>query len=282
MFRIKSKAGKIFLTALLALLLGSVIALISHTGNSPLSLAINTVTMPIQKVSQHIGDGVKSFCSFFKSSASLQKENAQLKQQIADYQYELSDYEDKKRTIALYEDFLGVKQEHPDFVFESAHVLSRDTNDIYSSFTLDKGLASGIEMNDPVIYGKNLVGIVTAVSADNCTVKTIANPDVNVAVYETRSNEIGYTSGLESAIIPNACRIPGLAKDSGIVSGGVVCTLGIGGIFPKDLIVGTVDKTEKSKSDISFYALVKSNVDFSSLTDVFVITDFKGQGTVQD
>ncbi len=274
----KSKSFKIFLLVIAALILGSVIASVTHSGDTPLSSALSTITYPLQKFSTTVGNYIDAYCDNFRSSAALQKENEELKQQIANYQYELADYENSKRTLQIYEEFLGVKQEHPDYQFQNASVLSRDNADIYGSFILDKGSLKGIEVNDPVIFGKNLVGIVTDVTPTNCTVKTVANPEVNVAVYETRSNEICYVTGFENGIDSTVFQMPGLSADSNIASGGVLCTTGIGGIYPKDLVVGTVSEIRKSQADISYYAVVESNVDFSELTDVFVITDFEGQG----
>ena len=274
----KSKSFKLFVIVVAALLLGSVIAGITHMGSTPLSSALGIITHPLQKISASVGNYIDDYCDNFRSSAALQKENEKLRQKLADFQYELADYENTKRTLKIYEEFLGVKEENPDFIFANASVLSRDSVDIYGSFILDKGSAKGIEVNDPVIFGKNLIGIVTEVTPTNCTVKTLANPDVSVAVYEARSNEVGYVTGFENGIDTTVFMLPGLSKDSNIASGGVVYTTGIGGIYPKDLIVGTVEEIRKSQSDISYYGVIKSEVDFSQLTEVFVITDFDGQG----
>lgn len=274
----KSKSFRLFVIVIAALLIGSVIAGITHMGSTPLSSALGTITYPLQKISASVSNYINDYCDNFRSSAALQKENEALKQKLADFQYELADYENTKRTLKIYEEFLGVKEEHPDYIFANASVLSRDSVDIYGSFILDKGSLKGIEVNDPVIFGKNLVGIVTEVTPTNCTVKTLANPDVSVAVYEARSNEVGYVTGFENGIDTTVFMLPGLSKDSNIASGGVVYTTGIGGIYPKDLIVGTVEEIRKSQSDISYYGVIKSEVDFSQLTEVFVITDFDGQG----
>lgn len=274
----KSKSFKLFVIVVAALLLGSVIAGITHMGSTPLSSALGIITHPLQKISASVGNYIDDYCDNFRSSSALQKENEKLRQKLADFQYELADYENTKRTLKIYEEFLGVKEENPDFIFANASVLSRDSVDIYGSFILDKGSAKGIEVNDPVIFGKNLIGIVTEVTPTNCTVKTLANPDVSVAVYEARSNEVGYVTGFENGIDTTVFMLPGLSKDSNIASGGVVYTTGIGGIYPKDLIVGTVEEIRKSQSDISYYGVIKSEVDFSQLTEVFVITDFDGQG----
>ena len=151
----KSRPFKLFALIIAALAAGSIIAAVAHSGKSPLSSVINVVTYPLQKVSTSLSNAVDGYCSYFRSSDTLQKENAALKQQVADYQEELSDYENTKRTLEVYEEFLGVKEENPDFNFISASVLTRETSDIYGSFTLDKGSAKDVSVNDPVIFGKN-------------------------------------------------------------------------------------------------------------------------------
>ena len=277
----KKKATQILGAILAALILGAVIAGVAHSESTPLSAVAVTIMKPFQQVSSFIGGGIDRFCNYFRSSDTLQKENAELKQQIADYQGELADYENTKRTLKTYEEFLGVKEEHPDFKFISASILSKDTTDAYGTIILSKGSTKGVKLNDPVIYGKNLVGIVTDVAATSCTVTTFTSPDFNAAVYETRSNVLGYVTGFDDGAGKDYCKLPGLDKDSTIATGGVICTLGLGGIFPKNLIVGTVDEICKSKADISYYAKIKSNVDLNDIKDVFIITEFEGQGITQ-
>lgn len=277
----KKRATKLFGIIVGALLIGAVIAGIAHSGKTPLSTAAVTVMKPFQQVSTFIGSKIDWFCDHFQSSDTLQKENAELKQKIADYQGELADYENTKRTLKTYEEFLEVKEEHQDFKFISAAILSKDSTDAFGSIVLNKGSSKGIELNDPVIYGKNLVGVVTDVTATSCTVTTFSSPKFNAAVYEARSNIIGYVTGFEDGARTKYCKLPGIEKDTSVATGGVICTLGIGGVFPKDLVVGTVEEICKSKTDISYYAKIKSNIDLAEIKDVFVITEFNGQGLVQ-
>ena len=274
----KTKAFKLLGIIIAALILGSVIAAIAHSGNSPISTVIITVTKPLQQISTDLSNYLDEYCDYFRSADALKDENAELKQRIADYQGELADYENTKKTLDVYEGFLGVKEEHPDFEFCSAEILSKNTNSVYSTLIFNKGEKDGIEVNDPVIYGKNLVGIVESVTPFTCTVKTISNPSFSAAVYETRSNEIGYVQGFDDGIKANVCKMPGLKKETVVAEGGVICTLGIGGTLPKDLIVGTVGEIGKEKADISYYAQIKSNIDINQIKNAFIITDFEGQG----
>lgn len=275
-----SRAFKAFVCVIVALAIGAVIATFTHNNSTPLSSATSTVLHPLQKISTYISYKISNFNDSFKSSAVLAQENAELKKQLEDYQQQVIGYDAAKNKLDTYEDFLGVKEDNPDFVFENATILSRDSADPYESFTLNKGSSSDIDVNDPVIYGTNLVGVVTGVSATTCTVSTIANPKVNVGVYETYTKEVGYTTGTGDNSDGVYCELPGLKNDTSISPNGIICTSGSGGVYPKDLIVGTVVNLNSSKDGVSSYATIRSSIDFAELSEVFIITGFDGQGVV--
>ena len=276
----QSSALKVFISVIVAIVLGAVIAALSHSNNTPLSSATSTVLSPLQSFSSYRSYKFSNFYDNFKSSATLAEENRNLKEQIEKYQEEVIDYNETKNKLDTYEDFLGVKEENPDFIFESATIISRDSTDLNESFSLNKGSLDDISVNDPVIYGKNLVGVVVSVSPATCTVKTIANPDVNISIYESYTGEVGYSTGTGDSKDKVYAKIPGLKKDTSISPNGIVCTTGSGGIYPKDLIVGTIVSIENSSDGISTHAAVRSALDISALTEVFVIKEFDGQGVV--
>ncbi len=276
----QSSALKVFISVIVAIVLGAVIAALSHSNNTPLSSATSTVLSPLQSFSSYLSYKFSNFYDNFKSSATLAEENRNLKEQIEKYQEEVIDYNETKNKLDTYEDFLGVKEENPDFIFESATIISRDSTDLNESFSLNKGSLDDISVNDPVIYGKNLVGVVVSVSPATCTVKTIANPDVNISIYESYTGDVGYSTGTGNSADRVYAKIPGLKKDTAISPNGIVCTTGSGGIYPKDLIVGTIVSIENSSDGLSAHAAVRSALDISALTEVFVIKEFDGQGVV--
>lgn len=276
----QSGAFKAFICVIVALCLGAVIAAFTHNNSTPLSSATSTALYPLQRFSSYLSYKFSNFNDNFKGSKTLADENNKLKEQVENYQQKIIDYNEMKKKLNTYEDFLGVKEENPDFIFENASVISRTSSDNYGTYTLNKGSVDGISLNDPVIYGKNVVGVVTGVSAKTCNVITISNPEINISIYETYSSEVGYVTGLDNDTDRVYCKFPGLKKDTEVSPNGIICTSGNGGIFPKDLIVGTVVDLQDAKDGISKFATVRSAVDLSELSEVFVITDFEGQGVV--
>ncbi|MEG1551898.1 MAG: rod shape-determining protein MreC, partial [Oscillospiraceae bacterium] len=87
-----------------------------------------------------------------------------------------------------------------------------------------------------------------------------------------------YTTTTAKLGINGILKLSNLAKDTSVAPGGIVCTSGIGGVYPRGLIIGTVTAVNKEEGDISYYAEVKPEIDISAVGDAFVITDFEGKG----
>ncbi|MCR4616058.1 MAG: rod shape-determining protein MreC [Clostridiales bacterium] len=280
---VKSIGFKIFAVVMAALVFGAVLATATHKYTSPVTSVISFVFSPVQRLSAFFADKLAESEIYFKSSASMAKRVSELESQLADARGQLVEYEDAKNKLSLYEEFLELKKEHSDYKFESCSIISRDAADLFGSFVLNKGEMHGIKVNDPVIYGKYLVGLVVSVSKTQCTVRTILNPDVNVSAYDIRTGESGFVATTPELSRKGLCRLPGLDRTTAISQGGLVCTSGVGGIYPRDLIIGQVTGIENDNENISSYAVIEPSVRFSELKDVFVLTYFYGQeGTAGD
>ena len=274
----KSTRFKGFLGFFGVLLLSIVIAAATESGSSPASTVLGTVFSPLQSVSSAIADSVKDFSVYFRSSAQYQERVKELENQLGEAQKDLVGYEQAKQQIALYEEFLELKEENEDFQFASASVIGSDSSDAFGSFTLNKGELDGVKVNNPVIYGKYLVGVVVKTAPTYCVVNTVLNPEVNVRAYEVRTRESGYSTTTVDLAKEGKCCLSGLVRTTAIAPGGIVCTSGVGGIYPADLIVGTVEEVRNDTTNISSYAVINTQVDFAQLRDVFIITYFKGMG----
>ncbi len=268
---------KIIVSVCVALLLGIVLAAVSDGGVSPVSAGLRTVLSPLARVSMQLKEKLSDFSAGFRSASYYKAEAESLRAALDSSREQVVELEKLRHKLAAYEEFLGVKSEHPDYVFAPASVVMRDSADVYATFTLNCGSDDGIKVNDPVISGKNLVGVVKAVTPKSATVYSVLHPSVNVSAYEIRTREDCFTEPRSGLSAQGKLRVSGLSRSTPVAVGGVVCTSGIGGIFPKDLILGTVTEIVNSESDIAAYAVVTPDVDLRSLIDVFVITAFDGK-----
>ncbi len=273
----KSTAFKIFAVIAAALLAGSVFAVTSRSGSSPLTSVTSFVFGPVSRLSSRVAAGFSDAKISFKSSSTLAKQVEALEKQVDSLTEQLVDYEQLRHKNELYQEFLGIKEEHSDYVFAEAAVIGRDAADNLGSFTLNKGSANGISVNNPVIYGKYLVGVVASVTPTQCKVNTILNPKVNVSAYEVRTRDLGFVTSTVALAQEGQCHMPGLSSSTAVTAGGIVCTSGVGGIFPRDLIIGNIIDVVDGTVDISASAIIQPGVDFNEITDVFIITSFDGQ-----
>lgn len=278
----KSTWFKILVALLTVLLAFIIFAVVTARGSSPLSTAMGTVAQPVYRGAAAVGKGFTKVRDFFTSKEKYKAEIEDLESEIADLQSRLADYEQTKQKLELYEGALEIKESNPDYKFVSAVIIGKDSSNAFTTFTFNKGSADGISVNDPVIYGKGqLVGVVTKVSATYCVVSTILDPNVNVSAYEVRTRETGFVSNTASVSKDGFCRLSGLDRNTSIAAGGIVCTTGVGGVYPRDLIVGTVKEVKNEDSDISSYAVIEPSADIANLEDALIITDFNGQGVSQ-
>ncbi len=278
---LKSTSFKIFAVIAAALIAGSVFALATRSGSSPLTSAVSFVFSPITRLSSYVAAQFESLPVSFKSSSDLAMQVKELEKKVDSLTEQLVDYEQAKNKNKFYQQFLELKEEHNDYEFAEAAIIGRDSADNLGSFTLNKGSLNGICVNDPVIYGKYLVGVVESVTPNQCIVSTILNPKVNVSAYEVRTRDLGFVTSSVELAQQGHCRMPGLASSTAVTAGGIVCTSGVGGIYPRDLIIGTIVDVVDGTVDISASAIIKPSVEFTEITDVFIITSFDGQSVAK-
>ena len=260
------------ITALL--LTGALLAGIAGRGETAQSAVVGTILAPLNYVSRQISNIIDKAFGNLSPDAEYEKALREKNEEISDMRARLADYEDLKKQNELYREFLELKEEHSEYKFAEASVIARDSADIYKSFTINKGAASGIEVGDAVLYKKSFIGIIDKVYPDYSIVKTFLDPSFNVSAYEIISGEISYVTGSPSLAVNGKCKMANLSTSTEVSYGSIICTAGIGGKVPKGLVIGTVDEVTEEQTDISLYAQITPEVDIDELTECFVITDF--------
>ena len=275
---LRSKGFKNLVVIAVVIFLGVLTATFTHNASSPVTSALGTVFSPLQKLSASISENLGELSVSFESASVYEEENRELKKELEEYRKKLADYNEMKKKVDSYEEFYGIKKQNPDFEFSYGSVLSRDAADAYGSFTLNVGSKDEVEVDDPVIYGEYVVGIVKKVNFSTCVVYTLIDPRVNIGALESGTREYGYVSGDAALYKEGLCKLSGLDSSTSVVGGGIVCTSGAGGVFPDGLLIGQVKSVHNDDISAGFYAEIKPFAELSKISDVFVITSFEGQG----
>lgn len=267
--------------ALAVVLLGVMLYSASVGGEGNVFLnAISYITVPFQRGAAYISDSITGFFDRYLQSAANYEENIELKETIRELREQLTDYEQIKNENEQLRQIAGMSESKDELSYTPATIISRDANDTYGTFVIDKGTSDGLSLNDPVMSSEGLVGIITAISPINARVKTILNPDISVGCYEIQSKELGVCRGDAILAQEGASKMAILSSETTIAKGDLIVTSGSSGIYPRGLTVGTVQDVYQEEHGVTLYAVILPVSEIDTLKNVYVITDFEGKGSI--
>lgn len=242
---------------------------------SPLSNVIGIVATPFQKAAATFTGWVESMYDYAFRYDELQGRVSELELQLADMKKENRQTEDAMVENERLRKLLKLAKKHEDFTYEAARVTGASSTSWESTLTLSKGSSSGIEKNDTVITETGyLVGVVTDLGANWCTVITVLDPDLSMGSLVYRTGDNAILNGDLTLMVEGKFRLSYLDSESALISGDEVLTSGKGGVYPSGLVAGYVSELKTTPSGAEKYAVVTPAVDFDNLVEVFVIKDF--------
>ena len=263
------------ITLVVALLLSIVPTVLCAMGQgSYVRKALQTAAQPFSWAFTKIGEGLSGFSVYFQKLSDLQKENEELRAQLDDYRdriYNAKMLEEENKWLS---DYLGLKKEHSDFLFEEASVIGRESGNYSTVYTLSKGTMHDIKVNMPVITEDGVVGYVTEVGPKWCRAVSIIETASAVGAYIERSGELGLIEGSYELRFEGKCRMIRLPADADVHEGDRVLTSGLGSIYPRGLFVGEVVSVDADPYSRTLTAVVQPKVDYSSLVKVMIIKDY--------
>ncbi len=273
LFEHKSILFMIIATVLVAVIIG-VFGKINREVSFIESVGGNIVS-PVQNAVSETGGFFADIGTYFGSVKALYAENERLKNENTNLQKQLldtkglSDENEKLRRMLE----LSEKETRIDMV--AASVVAKDPTNWFSTFTINKGADDGIEVNQPIVNSnRELVGQVSRVGGNWAEVITILDPQSSVGAMIKRSKEIGIIEGNSALRYEGKCRLGYIARDTDVKQGDFVETSGLGGIFPKGLVIGVITEVYDENATMSKAAIVEPVTDIAKLNEVFVITDY--------
>lgn len=269
-----SKSFKTLIVTLIILIVVSGFSAIFDT--SLFSSVVGYIISPMQSVSASVV-GKNST----KTYDELLAENEELKKEVASLRAQLADYENIKTENARLWKYYGLKNDNQEYDFVPVSVIRRDASDKFYSFTIDQGSSEDIALNDPVVTENGLVGYISSVSRTYATVTTILSPELSAGAKDVKSKDTGVIKGDAHYSDSGLITMKQLAENNKIKKGDQISTTGIGGIYPENLSIGKVKELKYDDFDTSLYAVVEPYEDVRTVTDVVVITAFKGQGEIK-
>lgn len=236
---------------------------------------LSVLVEPFQWVAAKTSEGVGAVWHKYTSYDDVIAENEALKTENKDLKEKLVDYDRAVAENEAYKSLETIQAANPERTYASAFVIGRDTLDAFGGFTLDAGTASGIQRGDTVVSNDGyLVGIVQEADATSCKVMTILHPSFAAASVVSRTRDNGILCGDSAYAGKGLCTMTNVARDTMATAGDLVITTGLGGVYPADILVGSIQEIVPETSGKSVVAVVEPGVDIETITHVFVITNY--------
>lgn len=262
------------IVTLVIVLITAVSMSISNGSEGFFGNVITAVTRPARVAMSSIADNLERVYGYMYEYDQLLEEKQELEQELARLQEDFRNYEDIMEENERLRGLLDLSQQHADYNYATAKIIAWGGSSFTSSFTINVGTDDGLKLNQCVITETGyLVGAITDITPTTATVTTIIDPDsgVGALVYET--GDSGVAMGDFTLMQQNALKLTYL-EDAELLEGYTVTTSGQSGLYPPDLVIGSITRVVSSRSGLDDYAVLEPAANLSSLTNVYVVTDF--------
>lgn len=221
---------------------------------------------PINRGITLVVDNTKNYLKAVAKFKRVEEENKELKEKIEMAYQENAILKEKLIAYDRLKEMLDLKDTFSYEMIPSL-VISREPGNWFNSIIIDKGTTDGVKKNMAVATHLGLVGRVVSVDSRTAKILLILDQRSAVGGMTQRSRDIGVVKGSES----NYCYIEYLSDDADVKIDDVVITSGLGSIFPKGIIIGKIAGIKRESHDLFQKVIVKPEVDFTKLEEVFVV-----------
>lgn len=258
-----------------------VATLASGVTSAPLKEAAGLIIVPFEKSIASIGQWMTDVQDSFREKEDLIQQNEELQTTVDTLTEQNNVLLQDQAELARLEQLYELDEEYTDYPKVAARIISKDPGNWYDTFMINRGSNDGIRVDNNVIAGKGLVGIVTEVGSNWATVRSIIDDSSNVSAMTVSTDDICVVEGDLELIDEGKLRFSQLYDREDRVSVGErIVTSNISDKYVEGLFIGYVSEIELDTNNLTKTGTLVTPVDFQHLKDVFVITTNK-QDAVQ-
>jgi rod shape-determining protein MreC len=224
---------------------------------------IGPVQTALSKVSNYAGNIRKKYVDL----VGLREENNQLRQELLQYKTANIEYREALATNVRLKKLLELKESLPPPTL-TAEIVGKDPSLWFRTLTINRGSSDGIQKGMPVVTVEGVVGQILTSSPNFSKVLLATDPNSAVEVITQKTRVHGIVKGLGRDAVFGLNYV---LKSAVVEKGDFVLTSGLGGVFPKGLMVGTVSEIEKSRRGMFQKVEIEPAVDFSQLEFLIII-----------
>ena len=235
---------------------------------------VNNTLQPFVNFQTWISTRFTAIYDFFtvpRDVASLRQQTLEQAAEISRLQTQIIILQQEINQSKVLYALLDFARENPENQYIASTVIGRDPSPFLHYVIINHGSDSGIKHGMPVVTQNGLVGTVDAITAGAARVQLINDPGSIVnTILETSKTEVTMSGSVTGEI--SLSLIP---QDLEVLPGEVVLTSGLGGKYPANILVGQITSVQQASNELFQGASIQPVVDFSNLSVVLVITNFR-------
>lgn len=150
----------------------------------------------------------------------------------------------------------------------AAEVIQRLPTRWYAQVLVNRGEQDGVLPDAPVIAPAGLVGHVVSLTAQTATVRLITDVEASVGGLVARTEDLVLVQGTgEGARL----HVKSLSGQASFAPGDLVVTSGLGGIYPRGLVVGTIREVRELPGGLGREGWMDPAADLGRLAVVYIL-----------
>ena len=267
--------GRVKLILILAVVLAALTAITTAVfGTTFLSNAVQTVLTPIRSGISSVTRQVERYYNYVFGYEALEAENKYLEERIMNVEEEIRNADALARENDRLRELLNLQKDNSDYEFCDAYIVSWDSSNWKSTFSIAKGTNSGLEEGMVAVteYGQ-VVGLITQIGPNWATITTVLDTSLEISASIASSGHTGVVQGSYTAGEDNTLRMNYLPTNVVLRNNDQIVTTG-SAVYPKDLIIGYIIDAGYDETGVAKYAKLSPAANFDQLEQVFIITHF--------
>ena len=247
--------------------------LASGVTSAPLAEAAGMIIVPFEKSINGIETWIGELNQTFQDKQDLINKNQELQDAVDTLTEQNNILIQNQSELSRLQELYKLDEEYSSYPKIAARIISKDPGNWYDTFMINRGSNDGIRVDNNVISGKGLVGIVTEVGPNWATVRAIIDDSSYVSVMTVGTDDNCVATGDLELIDEGKLRFSQLYdKDDKVTVGERIVTSNISDKYVEGLFVGYVSEIELDTNNLTKTGTIVTPVDFQHLKDVFVIT----------
>jgi rod shape-determining protein MreC len=221
---------------------------------------------PFQTAISKVSNYASGFWEKYIALLHVREENEQLRQELLQYKTANIEYREAVATNVRLQKLLELKESLPPPTL-TAEIVGKDPSLWFRTFTINRGSSDGVQKGMPVVTVEGVAGQVLTSSPNYSKVLLATDPNSAIDVVTQKTRVQGIVKGLGR----DAFALHYVLKSAVVEKDDFVLTSGLGGVFPKGLMVGTVSEIKKSRRGMFQNIEIEPAVDFSQLEHLIII-----------